>query len=88
MRQEVYIEMQMKLMLPGFQNWSKKRRQALVQSFEFKWIEQGVPIIEEGQTLTHAFVVIRGEVKVNMKSQLNLPNTEESQKSVTMALQP
>ena len=87
MRQEVYIEMQMKLMLPGFSNWSKKRRQALVQAFEFKRFEQGVPILEEGQKLTHAMVIIDGEVKTYMKSKLKLPTDDERHNSVTMALQ-
>ena len=88
MRQEVYIEIIMKQMLPGFANWSKRRREALVQAFEFKRFEPGVPIIEEGQTLTHAFVVIRGEVKASMRSKLKLLTDNEYENSVTLALQP
>ena len=88
MRQEVLVSQHLKEMIPGFSNWSKKRREALIHAFEAKFYELGVPILEEGQTLTHAFIIVRGEVKMNKRSKLKLPTNDESQNSVTMALQP
>ena len=59
-----------------------------MNSVEFKFYEPGVPILEEGQTLTHAYIIVYGEVKMSMKSKLKLPTDNESQNSMTMAMQP
>ena len=86
MRQEVLAEIHLKEMMPDFLNWSKKRREAFISALEFKYYEPGVPILEEGQTLTHAYIIVRGEVKMNMKSKLKLPSDNENQNSMTMAM--
>ena len=88
MRQEVLAEWHLKQMMPDFKNWSKKRREALINVVEIKHFEPGMPILEEGQTLTHAYIIVWGEVKMNMRSKLKLPTNDEKQNSVTMALQP
>ena len=35
-------------MIPDFKNWSKKRREALINVVEIKHYEPGMPILEEG----------------------------------------
>ena len=76
MKEKIMVDAFLRTTLPDYAHKSKKARENLIQAFEVKECCQGVTLIKEGESMTSAFLIIEGEIKLFKKVNIEKPNNK------------
>ena len=76
MLEKVMVDAFLRTALPEYAHKSRKARENLVKSFEVQDFCQGVTLIKEGESMSTAFLIIEGEIKLLKK--VNAVNADKN----------